>query len=163
MSLNKTLSLPLFRQRDILRTSYCLCPQAWYYLLSFVLELLYCWTTCSLNFKTYRSFVLKEFIRCFYIAGKFKVVDSMYVHWNFIFAADKVILYNVFILFSWSIWRYILSAMQIIPKLGSFCECGLRHMWLYVLMGCHCYAFCFETRQAVCGSTQGSLAFMGTD
>lgn len=25
------------------------------------------------------SFVPKEFIRCFYIAGEFKVVDSMYV------------------------------------------------------------------------------------
>lgn len=109
------------------------------------------------------SFVLKEFIRCFYIAGEFKVVDSMYVHWNFIFTADKVILYVVFISFSLSIWRYILSAVQIIPELGSICGCGVRHMWLYVMMGCHCYAFCFETRRAVCGSAQGSLALMGTD
>lgn len=54
------------------------------------------------------------------------------------------------------------SARQTIAEFSSVWDCRLRHMWSYIMMGCHCSAFCFERRQAVWGFSRGCLALLGT-
>lgn len=101
----------------------------------FIYLLLY-WSCCIAGrivpWISRHGFVLKEFIRCFYIAGEFTVVDNMYVYWNF-FTADKYILCIVYVYLSLSICCYIPPARQIILELHSVCDCGLWHMWSYRL------------------------------